>query len=292
MAISERRNIKYIMWRKKVDASVFNGATGIPKIYESLWNIDLKFKGNTDRNSDLAKTTISFNEKTYSGAVTELPTSKRSNPQYRLWFKDEDLREELKLKYTMSYMRHVEESIRAKDKKNNERINTLEEEIPFFEFLDIEYDKAKNIFLFTSHYIQKTIFPELFKSLVSSPKVKEIDNYINKNDVNKILTFNDDWRDIESFQIEIGATNVIYFLINKKKRQFYIGEATNLISRFSSGKYNKNWDYYRYEKLPKNLENYRVIIEESYIRSFSKLLNQDVPFKFSNFKLINKLIKY
>ena len=42
------------------------------------------------------------------------------------------------------------------------------------------------------------------------------------------------------------------YVMNKSKKLFYIGEANDLISRFSSGKYKNKWEYYRYDKLPMN----------------------------------------
>ena len=109
------------------------------------------------------------------------------------------------------------------------------EQVMNSQFLDIEFDKTKKIFIFTAHYTQKPTFPNLFKSLVQSPKIKEIDDKISGKEKSKI--YKQDWRPIEEYVTEIGAENVIYMLMNKSKKLFYIGEANDLISRFSSGKY-------------------------------------------------------
>ena len=80
----------------------------------------------------------------------------RKTPAYRLWFSD-DLLYNIKDAFLMSYMRDIESRLR-KDKSVN-----IEEEIHFWEFLDIEYDGTSKAFNFTAYYIQKPGFPELFK---------------------------------------------------------------------------------------------------------------------------------
>ena len=86
--------------------------------------------------------------------------------------------------------------------------------------------------------------------------IKEIDHKITGKERCKI--YKQYWRPIQEYITEIGAENVIYMLINKSKKLFYIGEAKNLISRFSSGKYDQKWEYYRYDKLPDELEKHRL----------------------------------
>ena len=285
----ERSNIGHPLWRKKVDSSIFRvSGTTIPNWMCKPWNIDVIFKNITSKTDPGSQVKIVFNEKKWNGWVTEASKG-RINPAYRLWF-EESLNYELKQTFLMSYMRDIESNIKGAD-DNRERFNTIEEDIPFWEFLDIEFNYDERIFIFVSHYTQKPTFPHLFNSIVSSPKLKEIDRKLSGKDSPGI--YKQDWRPINQYQAELGAENVIYMLINKNKKEFYIGEAKNLIQRFSSGNYDKKWEYYRYDKLPAELDSYRLEIERSLIKSFSTLLKNDKgidTMKLSNYTLTNKKI--
>ena len=49
------------------------------------------------------------------------------------------------------------------------------------------------------------------------------------------------------------------------RNYFILGKQNDLISRFSSGKYKNKWEYYRYDKLPNELEEHRLELERSLI---------------------------
>ena len=272
---SERTNISHPIWRKKVDSSIWgHNVTTIPNWACKMWDIGKIFKGMSSQKNPKTEVTILFNNKKWDGNVT-WQRGKTKNPKYRLWF-DGDLTESLKEIFLMSYMRDIENNIRGKVSSK------IEDDIPFWEFLDIEFDKTKMIFIFTAHYTQKPTFPNLFKSLVQSPKIKEIDDKISGKEKSKI--YKQDWRPIEEYVTEIGAENVIYMLMNKSKKLFYIGEANDLISRFSSGKYKNKWEYYRYDKLPTELEEHRLELERSLIKSFATIINNTKNIKTHNIK--------
>jgi len=55
----------------------------------------------------------------------------------------------------MTFMRDIKYRLR-KDKSIN-----IEDEIPFWEFLDIEYDSQNQVFYFSAYYTQKPSFPDI-----------------------------------------------------------------------------------------------------------------------------------
>ena len=263
---TERSNINYPLWRKKVDSSMWgHNVTTIPNWACKMWDIDSLFRGVTSKKDEDSEITIKLGKKKWNGWVT-VASKGRKTPAYRLWF-DEDLTQELKQVFLMSYMRDIEDNIRGKYPTK------IEDDIPFWEFLDIEFDSLNKQFIFVPYYTQKPTFPNLFNSIVSSPKLKEIDSLLSAKNFPKI--YKQDWRNINDYHTEIGADNVIYMLINKTNKEFYVGEAKNLIQRFSSGNYAKKWEFYRYDKLPKELESFRLEIERALIKCFSTLLNNN-----------------
>ena len=120
----------------------------------------------------------------------------------------------------MSYMRDIENRLRGH--KTN-----IEEEIPFWEFLDIEFDSKNSNFIFTSYYTQKPSFPKLFSKLIGSPVIHGIDDELTKTLKDRI--YKQHWKPRVDFETEIGAENVIYTLLDTCNKLIYIGEASKLV---------------------------------------------------------------
>ena len=281
----ERSNVDFPLWRKKVDSSLFaHKGTTIPTWACTMWGIQIKFTGINSKRNKNSIVTIIFKTHHFDGWLTEASKG-RITPAFRLWFSD-DLLQELKDSFLMSYMRDIEYRLR-----NDKNIN-IEEEIPFWEFLDIEYDNKNNTFIFTPYYTQKPSFPELFKRLIGSPAIKKIDDETSKNVIERI--YKQDWRPRSNYETEIGAENVIYMLIDTVKKYLYIGEGKNLVKRLNQGhKVISNWDYYRYDVLPNLSENFRLDIERMLIRQYATLLKNNksiYTMDISKYKLVNQKI--
>ena len=282
----ERTNVDFPLWRKKVDRSLFqHNGTAIPNWVCNAWSLDgvfPGFKGKRDENSMIS---IRFNRKEYDGNVTCSRPRNRANKIYRLWFGDE-LKSELKEVFLMSFMRDIEGRLQSGGASDIER------EIPFWEFLDIEFDSESKTVLMTAHYTQVPTFPELFRRLTYSPALKRIDDELNDKDATRI--YKQDWRSREELETEIGAENVIYMLIDTNEKLFYIGEADRLVQRFRGEHPSiRNWNFYRYDVLPEALREFRVQLERMMIRSFAAVLpnNRDIPMKeISGFRLANDRI--
>lgn len=282
----ERSNVDHPLWRKKVDSSLFAyKGTTIPTWACNMWNIQSNFKGCNSKKSKLSGVNIKFNRILYTGWVTEAKEH-RKTPAYRLWF-DEDLLFQLKYAFIMSFMRDIESRL------SPIRTNNIEEEIPFWEFLDIEFDDKTKLFLFTAYYTQSPDFPELFKRLVASPIMAKIDDDTSKKK-EKDRIYKQDWKQRSEYETELGAENVIYMLLDTINKLFYIGETKNLIRRFNQG-HNEipKWNYYRYNVLPYPLSRFRVTLERMLIRDFSTIFinNENIETKvLSNYTLVNKKI--
>lgn len=282
----ERTNVDFPLWRKKVDSSLFllKGTT-IPRWVCKIWNLDHIFpelKGKRDPKSNIL---INFNKKQYSGHVTCTRPKDRPNKFYRMWFGD-DLQTELKEVFLMSFMRDIENRLRS------ENDSDIEEDIPFWEFLDIEFNERSKTVRMTAHYTQVPTFPELFRRLTYSPALKRIDDELNDKGTTRI--YKQDWRQREEFEVEIGAENVIYMLIDTKEKLLYIGEADRLVQRLQTGHPSiKNWDFYRYDVLPEELRKFRLDLERMVIRNFATVLpnKRNIQMKaISEFQLANEKI--
>ncbi|UMZ73106.1 hypothetical protein [Natranaerofaba carboxydovora] len=181
----ERTNVEYPLWRKKVDSSLFNDkGTTIPKWVCKIWNIESEFYDCTKKKHKKSQVSIYFENICYNGNVT-IASKGRKTPAYRLWF-SEDLLYRLKDVYLMSYMRDIEQRLREENETK------IEDEIPFWEFLDIEYDETNKTFYFTAHYTQKPSFPELFKRMIDSPILHKIDDEL--RDKEEFRIYKQNWK--------------------------------------------------------------------------------------------------
>lgn len=199
----------------------------------------------------------------------------------------------------MSHIRWLEVELRKQGGiRAAEATRETERETPFWEFLDIEFDQNKKDFIFTAYFKQAAYFPEVFKHLIGSPKLKQIERTI-FNDFEKII--NQDWKEKDQLVTELGAKNVIYFLLDEINKLIYVGETgQDLKIRLSDSEHYKNvgiphWTHYRFEVLPSSIGiKARREIEDMTIRAYATLISntKDVSsFRISNYKLVNRKIR-
>lgn len=288
-SITERSDVKHDLWRKKVDNSLFRDkGTAVPKWVASKWELDKHFpdiKGKLGKNDKKSETQVSFKGKTYSGHVTCTLPKNRASKIHRLWL-SEELVDELKKVFVMSHMRDIESALRGD-------VGDLEKVIPFWEFLDIEFDTGNRQFILTAHYTHEPMFPELFSNLAGSPALKVVEDQISGRKDFRI--HKQDWKPREKLETELGALNVIYTLCDRKNKSIYVGEAKDLRKRLKQ-KYPSipNWTHYRYDVLPKGVSDaVRVSLERMTIRSYASLLKNKSgvdSIEVSNYRLANDKI--
>ena len=289
----ERKDIQFPLWRKKVDTVLLDRQhTPIPNWLSKLWLIE-KFVGiNTSKKNVQSEITIIFGKKKYQGWVTYAKYQKK-DPSYKLFFSKE-LSEKFKDTFIMSYMRSLESKLR-KGNPIYKRFNSqesIENEIPFWEFLDIEFDFVRKYFKCAAHYFQKPLFPELFRQFTKSHLLKDIENKLSKKGDFKFIK--EDWRPRLEFKQFLERKNIIYYLIDTKNKLLYIGEAQHTSRIIQARAEIRDWDYFRVDCLPEWLsKEERLELERLVIRSFASILinNKEIKSqKISDYILVNKKI--
>ena len=263
----ERSDVGHPLWRKKVDGSLLRfGGTAIPNWVVRMWRIATLFSRKAGRYHPSSRVQLEFQERTYRGDVIWYPRSNGS-VSYRLWF-DEELRFALAQTFVMSNMRDLEGRLQSAAGHKNE----VEQGIPFWEFLDIEFSRERRRFFLRAYYSQKPSFPFLFQRMAGAPALKRIRDELAGKSLLRI--YKQEWRPREQFELEIGATNVIYMLIDTKNGLLYIGETENLVSRLSRGHEQiPGWNYYRYNTLPVAWAPHRLQLERMLICDLEQLLH-------------------
>ena len=159
---NERKDVQFPMWRKKMDASMFDHkCTLIPHwVMDNVFEIRETFPHSSKKHPE-SQVTVEYRHQdgsntTHQGWVTTTRFEKGRNDVMRL-FIDHDVISNLMSDYRMTYLRSVERKQRGWNSP------TAEKSIPFWEFLDIEYDSEKKRFIFVPHYLHLGFDSELFE---------------------------------------------------------------------------------------------------------------------------------
>jgi hypothetical protein len=87
----------------------------------------------------------------------------------------------------------------------NGKVN--DHEIPFWEFLDIEFGVTNRRFRFVAYYKQEPSFPHLFHRLIGSPALRRVADEIEGK--KEIRIHKQDWTPRSELEFQLGASNVI-----------------------------------------------------------------------------------
>jgi len=267
---SERRDINFPMWRKKVDRSLFHekGFT-VVKFAEKWWDLSLIYPNISNSRKDKKnEILIEFEESTYLAHIT-LQNSKSRKGTYRVFY-NQDLADALKEKFLMTFMRDLEHQIGDYDSDAENRIS-IEEVIPFSEFLDIEFDAENKRFILTAHYTHLPTFPNLFSKILDSTVLKSISLELEGKLESRVVKSK--WYQKSELLGLPDQPNVLYMLFDKDNSEFYIGEAKKLKTRLTQDRPEiPNWTHFRYSVLPPELSPFRVQLERMVIRDFASIL--------------------
>ena len=173
------------------------------------------------------------------------------------------------------------------------KVSEIESEIPFYEFLDIEWDKSSRRFIFTPHYVQAPVFEKVFSHLQSKHMIERIESDIQGS--SKVKISKGDWMEKAEMKNELRTENVIYTLIDVNNREVYVGEAKNLANRFKQLRHEiPEWTHYRVDQLPHEFDDkMRLTLERMMIRSLASLLESSVgveSMQISDYLLKNKRV--
>ena len=163
----ERNDVEHPLWRKKVDGSLLrHSVTPIPGWVGRMWAITSVFPDKGSRRDPSSQVVLRFQGHAYNGAVTWYRRGQAA-VGYRLWFEDA-LRYALADAFLMTNIRDLEGRLgRAAGDSGN-----VEHEIPFWEFLDIEFDAAIKTFNLTAYYLHRPMFPYFFRRMADAPPLK------------------------------------------------------------------------------------------------------------------------
>ncbi|AEA96260.1 hypothetical protein [Alteromonas mediterranea] len=281
----ERSDVEWPLWRKKVDGTFLKEfSTPIPQWVQKIWQIQDNFSEVRSKLDEMSNVRIQFKKQIFEGNVVKRKS--QNGYRYRLSFQRE-LGRKLQDIYLMTFMRAIEAEL-----TEGVSHRQIEKDISFWEFLDIEFDIDNKLFIFTPSFTVEPQFPQLFNRLIDSAPLKAVASTLLSGEFARI--HKQDWKPRSEYKLEIGASNVIYMLLDTENKLLYVGEANLLIPRFNNGHLDiKNWDYYKYNVLPPELGKYRLAIERMLIRDLAAILDNKQGIKtisISDYSLANRKI--
>ena len=188
-------------------------------------------------------------------------------PLHRIYTTPE-LRAEMKRTFLATYARHLEAKLRQRDGGDYDELSIES----FHEFVDIEFDTANNLMIWTPHFVVEPTYKKLFSELADSSALYLIDSSIK----GKASLASSDW-EIRTNQPSRKVPNVIYYLRDDVNQLFYVGKGgpgTGTDRIFRSHPTIPNWTHYRFDVFPQNFNNKMVEeFEKMQIRVFAYILN-------------------
>lgn len=147
---SERSDVKFPLWRKKIDGAMFDDKCTVLPIWvrDRLFKVTERFPHRSKKNPD-SKTKIIITHKggkktSHVGHVTTLPRP-NLGPVMRLQYGN-DVKEWLTKSFAKTYHRNEQRKLHGLNGP------TIEKLVPFWEFIDIEWDESQESFHFRAWY--------------------------------------------------------------------------------------------------------------------------------------------
>lgn len=270
---------------KKVDRSMMDWGFTIPKDFLDSFVGKEKIKLGSSR-----EVNIYFDRKKYV-AQLRLINRKKFTPVYQLrWDSNKELLTKIRKTFIQSYITLKSQKELFDDKKEgNEHFRTKmksgsqevliarpinENKIEFEVFIKIDNDW--NVLF--ERLADENVFGWIF----------------DKKDKEYLIQRSTEWIKVNDFKKHKDSFNVIYYLVNTKKKLLYIGKAENLGKRVKPGHKHQgmdgDWDLFKYDVIRPEFSNILERIEDHTIRSFAAVLKNKKGYSsinVSDYTLVN-----
>lgn len=265
---------------KKVDSSfLISGRITIPNENIGMFLQEKELKVGEKRNIN-----IIFNDDEYEIILRNV-NRKKGNVFQLQWDSNKKLQIELKKEFIQSYIAIMsdkyQQAMKSSKKFRTNLSGGVQEVVKIID-IGINRFELKTFLKIDSPY------SNLFQKLVENNVFAWIDQ--NKED-NHIISKETTWYDISELKQHEDIKYVVYYLIDDKKKEIYIGSAKRLGDRV---KPNRNeipgWNKFRYEIINPQYNDLLKEIEYHSIVNFGRFIknNKLRSFDVSNYKLVNK----
>lgn len=268
---------------KKIDKSVFKYGIAIPKEYISMF-----LQNETIEAGSSIEINVIFKKKKYAARLIHTKyESSRSIYQIR-WDNNSELLNELKKEFIQTYFAIESQNYDSKLKGEYFRTNLLggNQEVLIFKPLSTTLIELETFIKI------ETPYDNIFRDLVE----KNVFGWISKVENNQMITKSTNWLDFSELIHHEDREFVIYYLIDEKNKELYIGSAKRLGDRVKIGRHEiPEWNKFRYEIVHPKYHSELREIEYHSIMNFSRFMKNNGNMRhcsISDYILVNKDYKY
>ena len=274
------RGVKmFLEYYKKIDKSFFDKGITLPNKYiESFIQNESIPKGSS------RKIKIVFNKKEYEASFLFVNRTE-FNPVYQIrWDQNFELQNELKKEFIQTYFAIKSQEYDSKVKNKYHVTNLLGGNQ---EVVIIRPVNPSKIELETFIKIE-TPYDNIFKRFVE----ENVFGWLSSTNRDYLIVKTTKWFTKKEISDHEDTPYVIYYLLDEKNKQLYIGSAIRLGDRVKIGRPEiPEWNIFKYDIIHPKYHHLLRRIEFHTIGAFASLMKNDgkiKPFEISSYKLVNK----
>lgn len=262
---------------KKIDKSFFDGKVTIPNDYIDCFIDPTEMNDNTSRNIN-----IKFKSTVYTGKYCFVH-QKNGRQVFQISY-GKELTRKLKLEFIQSYFAiNSQKLLSDGSKKFKTNLMGGNQEVVIFKAINYSTIEFVPFIKITTPY------DNIFKSLVD----QNVFGWLNQQENSKIITKYSGWKKISELNKHADVAYVVYYLVDDKEKQIYIGSAKRLGDRVKPNRPEiPGWNKFMYEIIHPDFHNCLKEMEYHSIMTFSKFLKNNGTMKneidISDYVLVNK----
>lgn len=265
---------------KKIDKSFFDGKITIPNDYiESFVDLD---EFSIRNNRDIS---IKFKNKNYDGKFRFVHQTNGRNVLQISY--NQNLINILKQEFIQSYFAiESQKLLQSNDKKFQTNLLGGNQEVVIFKSIDLSTIELKTFIKI------KTPYDNIFRNLVE----QNVFGWLSKESNSQMITKYSGWKNIDELSNYVDTPYVVYYLMDEKNKEIYIGSAKRLGDRVKVGRQEiPHWNKFMFEIVHPDFHDSLKEIEYHSIMTFAKFLKNNgkkSSMSISEYKLVNKDYKY
>ena len=265
---------------KKIDKSFFDKGITIPNKYVNSFLQGKNIKVGTSR-----KIKIKFDSKLYDASMLFV-NRQSAKPVYQIrWDQNVDLINLLKKEFIQTYFVIKSQEFDSKMANKYYVTNLLggNQEVIIFRPIN------QNIIELETFIKISTPYDNIFKRFVE----ENVFGWLSKTNRDHLIVKTTKWYKKDEIKKHEDAVYVVYYLIDEKKKELYIGSAIRLGDRVKVGRKEiPGWNIFKYDIIHPDYHHILRRIEFHTIGAFASLMKNNGNinyFGISDYKLLNKI---
>ncbi len=272
----------YKPYCKKIDRSMMEWGFTVPKNFIKEFEAGQPVEAGSSRIVNIV-----WDNKKYPVRLRNVGRKNYPAVHQILWNGNNNFLQKLRKTFIQSYiiLKSQKEIFDVENKKVGGHFRTKEsQEAILFSPIDSKTIKAEVFIKIENEW------NALFRRLTE----ENVFGWMFAKDKEYLISRSTNWMKVQEFKKHVNAVNVIYYLVNTKKKFIYIGKANVLGQRVKPGRDHQgmpgDWDLFKYDIVRPEYSNILERIEDHTIRTIASILKNDKKYPSLNlegYKIVN-----